>query len=98
MQGSEEEKAAAGLALVAVLEAVRIVAVLLAPVTPALSGRMYAALGYSEPEYSGLRWADTAWGGLQHGQVMPAPVPVFQRLEGELVIGVAPAKTAAVAA
>ena len=98
VQGSDEQKQDAGLALVAVLEAVRIVAVLLAPVTPALSGRMYAALGYSVEEYSQIRWADAAWGGLRQGQSMPPPVPVFQRLEGDLVIGTAPARTAAVAA
>ena len=97
-QGSEEQKRDAGLALVAVLEAVRIVAVLLAPVTPALSGRMYAALGYSTEQYGRVMWADAAWGGLRQGQSTPPPVPVFQRIEGDLVIGTAPVRAAAVAA
>jgi methionyl-tRNA synthetase len=44
-QGTDEEKAAAGLVLVAVLEAARIVALLMAPVTPALSGEGWAPLG-----------------------------------------------------
>ena len=98
IQGSDEQKEAAALALVAVLEAVRIVAVLLTPVTPALSGRIHAALGYSPEEYGALRWADAAWGGLRAGQATPPPAPVFQRLEGKLVMEPAGSKTSAVAA
>jgi methionyl-tRNA synthetase len=45
LQGSDDEKRAAGEVLTAVLEAARIVAVLLAPVTPALSARIYSQLG-----------------------------------------------------
>ena len=46
-KGSDEEKAAAGVTLVAALEGTRIVAVLLAPVVPALSQRILAQLGLS---------------------------------------------------
>jgi hypothetical protein len=45
LQGSDEEKQAAGAVLAAVLEAARVVAVLLAPVTPALSARILCQLG-----------------------------------------------------
>ncbi len=48
MQGSEEEQRAAEGTLVAVLEATRIVAVLLAPITPALSRRIMAQLAAPE--------------------------------------------------
>lgn len=47
-QGSDEEKAEALGVLVAVLEALRIVAVGLAPVTPALSARIMAQLGLKQ--------------------------------------------------
>lgn len=51
LQGSDGEKAFAGQVLVSVLEAVRIVAVLLSPVTPCLSERIYLQLGFSEKEF-----------------------------------------------
>ena len=50
-QGTPEQQAEAAGVLVAVLEAVRIVAVGLAPLTPALSARIYAQLGFSEEQY-----------------------------------------------
>jgi methionyl-tRNA synthetase len=49
-QGSDEEKAEAAAVLVAVLEAMRLVAVGLSPITPGLSARILAQLGYSEAE------------------------------------------------
>jgi methionyl-tRNA synthetase len=84
-KGSEEEKAEAAAVLAAVLEAVRIVAVLLSPVTPALSSRIYRQLGLSAEQYAELTWADTEWGGLRQGHATPPPQPVMARLEGELV-------------
>ncbi len=98
VQGTDEEKQAAELALVAVLEAVRIVAVLLAPVTPQLSGKIYGALGYGPEVYRALSWGDASWGKLPQGQATPPAVPVFARLEGDLVTEVVSAKGAAVAA
>jgi methionyl-tRNA synthetase len=44
-KGTEDEKAAAGVNLVAALEGARIVSVLLAPVVPSLSSRIYDQLG-----------------------------------------------------
>jgi methionyl-tRNA synthetase len=44
-KGSDEEKAAAAATLVAALEAARVTAVLLAPVTPDLSCRLLRQLG-----------------------------------------------------
>ena len=98
VQGTDEEKQAAELALVAVLEAVRVVAVLLAPVTPQLSGKIYGALGYGPEVYKSLSWGDASWGILPQGQSTPPAVPVFARLEGDNVTEVASGKSTAVAA
>ena len=87
----------AAAALVAVLEAVRVVAVLMCPVTPALSSRICAGLGMTPEQYEGLRWSDAQWGGLPAGQVMPKPQPVFARLEADLVTEAAPGKAAVAA-
>lgn len=97
-KGSEEDKAAAAAALVAVLEAVRVVAVLLSPVTPSLSARIYAQLGLPEEAFAALRWSDAEWGALRAGHAMPQPQPVMQRLEGDYVTEPAPAAAAAVGA
>ncbi len=50
-QGTDEEKAEAAAVLVSVLEAVRVVAVGLAPLTPALSRRIYSQLGFSDEHF-----------------------------------------------
>lgn len=84
-KGTAEEKEAAKEALVAVLEAVRIVAVLLLPVTPALSRRIYEQIGYSEEEWRGLTWEHTQWGKLSQGATMSKPKPVFVRFEGDMI-------------
>ena len=86
-KGTDEEKEAAKQALVAVLEAVRVVAVLLAPVTPTLSRRIYEQL---ELEFDGVLWAqDAAWGagGLSKDHAVTSkPYAVFQRMEGDWII------------
>lgn len=97
-KGDDDAKADAAAALVAVLEAVRIVAVLLLPVTPALSRRIYLQLGMGEAALEGVQWSDSVWGGLQQGQEMAQPAPVFTRLEGDYVTEPAPPATAAAAA
>ena len=83
MQGDSEQRAAAALDLLAVLEAVRVVAVLLAPITPRLSERVYQQLGL---DFQTVSWRDTEWGMLKPGEELPKPAPVFQRLEGDYVI------------
>jgi len=69
--------------LYAVLEAVRIAAVLLAPVIPELSGRIWSQLGFAPAAYAQLTWATTEWGGLPSGQTVAQAVPIFLRLEQE---------------
>ncbi|KAK9837446.1 hypothetical protein WJX81_003493 [Elliptochloris bilobata] len=98
-KGSDADKAAAGLNLVAVLEAARIVAVLLSPVTPRFAARMYDALGFEADAFNSLRWVDAAWGALPAGQDFPKPVPLFARIEGDTFVSeAAPAKALATAA
>ena len=84
-KGSDADKEAAAAVLAAVLEAVRVVAVLLSPVTPALSARIYQQLGLSPEQFQALTWADTEWGALKQGHATPQPQPVMQRLEGDWV-------------
>ncbi|CAI9092443.1 OLC1v1027672C1 [Oldenlandia corymbosa var. corymbosa] len=77
--GAASESAAKD--LVIILEAVRILAVALSPVTPSLSLRIYNQLGYSDDHFNTITWSDTKWGGLKGGQVMAQPRPVFSRIE-----------------
>lgn len=67
--------------LVIVLEAMRIIAVALSPVTPSLCKKIYSQLGYSEDEFKALTWSETKWGGLKGGQIMAPPEPIFVRIE-----------------
>ena len=80
--------------LYAVLEAARIVALLLAPLLPDLSGRMLTQLGQPVPcstaasaeaqpaAPAALPWLERlAWGGLEAGAALPEPSPVMARLE-----------------
>lgn len=69
--------------LVIVLEAVRIIAVALSPVTPSLSLRIYTQLGYTKDQFNAITWSHTAWGGLKEGQVVAEPQPVFARIEDQ---------------
>lgn len=79
-QGGAASEAAAK-DLVIILEAMRIIAVALSPVTPNLCWRIYEQLGYSNEQFSNAAWSDTKWGGLKGGQVMAQPKPVFGRIE-----------------
>lgn len=67
--------------LVLILEAMRIIAVALSPVTPKLCLRIYQQLGYTEEQFYAATWIDTKWGGLKAGQVMAPPNPIFTRIE-----------------
>ena len=49
--------------LTEVLEAIRIAAVMLSPVTPTLTRAVYQQLGYSAEESQQLRLTDAQWGG-----------------------------------
>lgn len=80
----KKDAASAALAakdLVIILEAVRIIAVALSPVSPSLCLRIYTQLGFSKDQFEAVRWSDTEWGGLKAGQVMAEPNPVFARFE-----------------
>ena len=49
--------------LLEVLEAARIVAIMLSPVAPALARLIYLQLGFSDEDFANLSWQDTQWGG-----------------------------------
>ena len=49
--------------LLEVLEAARVVAVMLTPVVPALARLIYLQLGFTDQQYEALTWEDTQWGG-----------------------------------
>ena len=73
------EEAAVAEDLYAVLEATRLVGLLLAPLLPDLSARILEQLG--QPP-AGPDWRDRlVWGGLTSGSELPKPSPVMQRLE-----------------
>jgi len=76
--GQEQE---VGNDLYAVLEATRIVGLLLAPLLPDLSSRILEQLAYPL-ETTGWR-SQLSWGGLSSGCALPTPSPVMQRLELE---------------
>ena len=63
MQGNEEQKAEGQQVLADVLESMRIVAVLLSPIAPQLSCRMYRQLGFSQEQVDMLSADDLHWGG-----------------------------------
>lgn len=76
--------------LYAVLEAARVVAVLITPLLPDLAERMLRQLGRdplpsgspSQPVPPAAPWeAARRWGGLRTGDPLPEPEPVMQRLE-----------------
>ena len=74
----EGQELAVAADLYAVLEAARIVAVLLAPLVPDLADRMLAQLRQSQPP----TWPEAlAWGVLEPGTSLPEPVPVMAKLE-----------------
>lgn len=46
-----------------VLEAARVVAVMLSPIVPALARLIYLQLGYNDQQFEALTWQDAHWGG-----------------------------------
>ncbi|KAL2238303.1 UNVERIFIED_CONTAM: Methionine--tRNA ligase, chloroplastic/mitochondrial [Sesamum indicum] len=79
--------------LVIVLEAIRIVAIALSPITPSLSLRIYTQLGYSEDQFNAVSWSETRWGGLKPGHITAQPKPVFARIELETDLNNATSET-----
>jgi len=62
-----------------VLEAARLVGVLLAPIPPDFSSRLLKQLDQPALEWS----SHSQWGGLSTGVPLPEPQPLLQRLELE---------------
>lgn len=78
--GTDAEKVTAAEVLCIVLEIARVAAVVLLPLTPALSGRCLQQLGLADSYLQELRWSHTAWGGLPVGHKLADAQPVFNRL------------------
>jgi len=83
-EGSRDQ---VGADLYAVLETARIVALLLTPLLPDLSGRMLQQLGQEQPgsaagTATAAKWIEQlSWGGLVPAAPLPEPSPVMARLE-----------------
>lgn len=68
--------------LLASMETARIASVILAPVVPALAGRVGQQLGRGDRDLEPGRWAEaTAWGGIREGDLFPTAEAVQARLE-----------------
>jgi methionyl-tRNA synthetase len=76
----------AGAILYNTLEALRVATILLTPVLPAATQRVWEQLGIPTP-LAGQRLADAQWGGLPVGiRTRPGP-PLFPRIEKPRVVG-----------
>ena len=75
LQGNDEQKAEGRQVLADVLEALRIVALLISPITPRLARAMYMQLGFSEEHFRELTLADAAWGGAPHSSLAQTGIP-----------------------
>lgn len=64
-----------------VLESVRIAAILLAPVVPAMSRGVYQQLGFSPETWNQINWEETVWGKLPPGQILSLGEPLFPRID-----------------
>lgn len=79
---SEEDVAEAQRCIANVMEACRIVASGLSPVTPTLSRKIMTILGVEQMIEGGWVWRDVMkWGILKAGMCFEKPKPVFPRLE-----------------
>ena len=75
LQGNDDQKAAGRTVLVDCLEAVRIVAVLIAPVTPGLAQRIFAQLGLDASSPVTVQQAQ--WGGGPSALLQPPGQPAL---------------------
>lgn len=82
------ETAAVSQILYGVLESVRLVAYLLAPIVPRLSSQIYQQLGYprefttpQDLEHWSSQLPQDRWGQLPPNQALAQPSPVFQKLQ-----------------
>jgi methionyl-tRNA synthetase len=69
--------------LYAVLEALRIAAILASPFIPTLAGKIWEQLGITAP-LSAQRWENLTWGGLAEGTVTRKLGPIYPRIGAEL--------------
>jgi len=77
------EMNALGGVLYGVLEALRVVAILVSPFIPHLASRIWEQLGVALP-LDAQRWADLTWGGLKTGTQTHPGGPIYPRIEDAL--------------
>lgn len=77
------EREALGGVLYAVLEGLRIAAILASPFIPTLAGKIWEQLGIERP-LAEQRWADLRWGMLAEGTVTHKLGPIYPRIGAEL--------------
>ena len=94
-QGKVEEATAV---LMTILEASRVVAVMLSPMVPDTGAKVFQQLGYTAEQYASLTWSDTAWTPIPQGTPIPSPQGVFTRIEAKVDKAAAADKKAAAAA
>jgi len=86
LKGSDEDKKVALREMVLMAEAIRVCAVLIAPLTPKLSLQILTDLG-AAPADGVISWEASAWRGSTAlpglGKTKEKPTPVFQRIDIE---------------
>lgn len=78
----EEKKERLATVLYNLLESIRFVAILLSPFMPETSEKIFAQLNSSVKEYDSLK----AFGGLETGNKVTAPTPLFNRIDAEKML------------
>ncbi|MBY0405713.1 MAG: methionine--tRNA ligase, partial [Cyanobacteria bacterium] len=68
-----------------ILETLRQVAILLAPITPVLSPNIWSQLGYPESAYKNATWDTLKAPHLEPGQTLNLQGPLLLRLDSEIV-------------
>ncbi len=76
-----EKKERLGTVLYNLLECIRVAAVLLTPMLPGTSKRIFAQLGISEAEYATV----STFGGLSAGQALGEASPLFARVDEKVI-------------
>jgi len=85
-QTIQANRGRAGTVLYNTLEAVRVATILLTPVLPVATERVWEQLGIAAP-LSDQRLSDTGWGGLRSGTQVQPGVPIFPRIDTRVATG-----------
>jgi methionyl-tRNA synthetase len=81
----EKDRPRLGTVLYEVLEALRIIALLLAPFMPSTSEKMWSQLGGEENLWEQNFKGNGKWGGLKPGRRVTKPAPLFPRIDSSKI-------------